>query len=56
MVQVYHMPGSSDNFVTAFRTWLDKYGGGGPFGPMDQQWLQVPVLNIPQASDEASYG
>ena len=40
-MQVYHMPGSSDNFVTAFRTWLSKYGGGGPFGPMDSTWLQV---------------
>ncbi len=40
-MQVYHMPGSSDNFVTAFRTWLNKYGGGGPFGPMDESWLQV---------------
>ena len=41
VVQVYHMPGSSDNFVTAFRAWLNKYGGGGPFGPMDERWLQV---------------
>jgi hypothetical protein len=41
VLQVYHMPGSSDNFVTAFRTWLNKYGGGGPFGPMDESWLQV---------------
>ena len=41
VVQVYHMPGSSDNFVTAFRTWLNKYGGGGPFGPMNERWLQV---------------
>ncbi|KAL3140600.1 hypothetical protein ABBQ32_005170 [Trebouxia sp. C0010 RCD-2024] len=41
VAQVYHMPGSSDNFVTAFRTWLSKYGGGGPFGPMDHHWLQA---------------
>ncbi|DBB17840.1 TPA: hypothetical protein ACH3X3_002860 [Trebouxia sp. C0006] len=41
VAQVYHMPGSSDNFVTAFRTWLNKYGGGGPFGPMDETWLQA---------------
>lgn len=41
VIQVYHMPGSSDNFVTAFRTWLSKYGGGGPFGAMDGTWLQV---------------
>lgn len=45
-LQVYHMPGSSDNFVTAFRTWLSKYGGGGPFGPMDHQWLQVSLLLV----------
>lgn len=44
LLQVYHMPGSSDNFVTAFRTWLSKYGGGGPFGPMDHHWLQVSLL------------
>ena len=40
-MQVYHMPGQSDNFVTAFRTWLQKHGGGGPWGPMDASWLQV---------------
>ena len=38
------MPGQSDNFVTAFRAWLQKYGGGGPWGPMDASWLQVTHL------------
>ena len=49
LLQVYHMPGSSDNFVTAFRTWLNKYGGGGPFGPMDHHWLQVSLLLMSHA-------
>ena len=38
---MYHMPGQSDNYVTAFRSWLQKHGGGGPWGPMDASWLQV---------------
>ena len=39
--KVYHMPGASDAYVTAFRSWLQRSAGGGPFGPQDQRWLQV---------------
>ena len=39
--KVYHMPGASDAYVTAFRSWLQRSAGGGPFGPQDQKWLQV---------------
>jgi hypothetical protein len=35
------MPGASDAYVTAFRSWLQRSAGGGPFGPQDQKWLQV---------------
>ncbi|KAL6778308.1 hypothetical protein ACKKBG_A17685 [Auxenochlorella protothecoides x Auxenochlorella symbiontica] len=37
--QVYHMPGASDALVTAFRTWIQKMAGGGPFGAQDEGWL-----------------
>lgn len=56
LLQVYHMPGSSDNFVTAFRTWLNKYGGGGPFGPMDDKWLQVSLTKSACAFMKAETG
>lgn len=37
--QVYYMPGASDAYVATFRTWLEKIGGGGPFGPQNAKWL-----------------
>ncbi|KAH7622547.1 hypothetical protein Ndes2526B_g03378 [Nannochloris sp. 'desiccata'] len=37
--QVYYMPGSSDAYVMAFRGWLDRIAGGGPFGPQNAAWL-----------------
>jgi len=37
--QVYYMPGASDAYVAAFRTWINKQGQGGPFGKMDEEWL-----------------
>ncbi|KAK9812641.1 hypothetical protein WJX72_001174 [[Myrmecia] bisecta] len=51
--QVYHMPGASDAYVSAFRTWLARSGGGGPFGPMDEEWLQAagPRLSREQLLD-----
>jgi hypothetical protein len=33
------MPGSSDAYVMAFRGWLDRVAGGGPFGPQNAAWL-----------------
>lgn len=39
--KVYHMPGASDAYVTAFRSWLQRSAGGGPFGPQGEKWLQV---------------
>ncbi len=41
MGQVYRMPGQSDAYVAAFRRWLDRVGGGGPWGPMGRDWLEV---------------
>ena len=37
--QVYYMPGASDAYVATFRQWLEKIGGGGPFGPQNAAWL-----------------
>lgn len=37
--QVYYMPGASDVYVGAFRTWINKQGQGGPFGKMNEEWL-----------------
>lgn len=33
------MPGASDAYVTGFRSWLQQFGGGGPFGPQNEAWL-----------------
>ena len=33
------MPGASDAYVATFRQWLEKIGGGGPFGPQNAAWL-----------------
>ena len=30
----YFMPGRADALVASFKNWLDKAGGGGPFGPL----------------------
>ena len=35
------MPGASDAYVTAFRSWLQRSAGGGPFGPQNAEWLKV---------------
>lgn len=32
--EAYYLPTRADTLVAAFRTWLDKAGGGGPFGPL----------------------
>lgn len=48
MAQVYHMPGASDAFVVAFRNWIDREAGGGPFGHMDKKWLQAAGERLPQ--------
>jgi hypothetical protein len=34
------MPTSADAFVVALHSWLYRWGGGGPFGPIDASWLQ----------------
>lgn len=43
--RVYHMPGASDAYVVTFRSWLLKVAGGGPFGPQNEQWLQVNLVS-----------
>lgn len=35
------MPGASDAYVAGFRNWLQRFAGGGPFGPQNEHWLQV---------------
>lgn len=45
--QVFYMPGASDSYVTSFRTWLNKIGGGGPFGPQDKKWLERAGPRLP---------
>lgn len=34
---LYYMPTSADAFVNAFRTWVAKTGGGGPFGRLSPE-------------------
>jgi len=40
IAKAYRMPYSSDAFVATFHNWMRNWGGHGPFGPMDKQWLQ----------------
>jgi hypothetical protein len=47
--KVYHMPGPSDAYVMAFRGWLEKVGGGGPFGPQDEAWAAAAGPLLPDA-------
>lgn len=51
--KVYYMPGASDAYVAGFRGWVQRFGGGGPFGPQDQRWLQAagPRLPLPALLD-----
>lgn len=37
--QAYYMPSQADTLVVAFRNWLEKFGGGGPWGRIDTQYL-----------------
>jgi hypothetical protein len=30
--QAYYLPTKADLFIAQFRRWLDRFGGGGPFG------------------------
>ncbi|EFN56079.1 hypothetical protein CHLNCDRAFT_145588 [Chlorella variabilis] len=47
--QVYYMPAASDAYVSAFRNWMKSVAGGGPFGPMNADWLRRAG---PRLSDE----
>lgn len=47
--QVYWMPGASDAYVAAFRTWLERAAGGGPFGPQNAAWLAAAGPRLPQS-------
>eukprot|EP00877_Chromochloris_zofingiensis_P009457 jgi/Chrzof1/4765/Cz14g25130.t1_PAO4[v5.2] len=41
--QAYYMPSRADSYVLGFRTWLDKFGGGGPWGQIDDAFVnQMP--------------
>lgn len=50
--KVYHMPGASDAYVTAFRSWLQRSAGGGPFGPQNEEWLKVGSLKRNEADTQ----
>lgn len=47
------MPGASDAYVTAFRSWLQRSAGGGPFGPQNEDWLKVRVAQLRRMPDSA---
>lgn len=46
--QVYYMPAASDAYVSGFRNWLNKVAGGGPWGPMDLNYLQRAGPRLPE--------
>lgn len=37
--QAAYMPSRADTYVIALHTWVDRFGGGGPFGPATQRLL-----------------
>jgi hypothetical protein len=47
------MPTSSDAFVSAFHNWLNRHANGGPFGPINTEYLQKsgPQLTRDQLLD-----
>eukprot|EP00624_Nannochloropsis_granulata_P003534 evm.model.NODE_27969_length_46271_cov_24.043224.5 len=36
----YYLPTKADLFVAQFRKWIEKFGGGGPFGPLTKNDLE----------------
>ncbi|GLC61279.1 hypothetical protein PLESTB_001739000 [Pleodorina starrii] len=39
--QVCYMPSQADTYVVAFNRWIQKYGGGGPFGGTDAGYAEA---------------
>jgi hypothetical protein len=39
--QVCYMPSTADTYVIAFQRWLDRFGGGGPFGAADAGFVEA---------------
>ncbi|EFJ51773.1 hypothetical protein VOLCADRAFT_87282 [Volvox carteri f. nagariensis] len=39
--QVCYMPSQADTYVIAFNRWIQKYGGGGPFGGTDAGFVEA---------------
>jgi hypothetical protein len=37
--QAYYMPTAADACVMGFRQWVDQFGGGGPFGLVNEGYL-----------------
>lgn len=37
--KAYYMPTQADTYVASFRRWLDDYGNGGPWGPIDESYV-----------------
>ncbi|KIZ07245.1 pheophorbide a oxygenase [Monoraphidium neglectum] len=46
--KAYYMPSQADTYVTAFRRWLDDFGGGGPWGPPDAAYLSRLEPRLPR--------
>lgn len=40
----YFLPTRADALVAAFKNWLDKAGGGGPFGPLHKAASYSPLV------------
>lgn len=38
----------ADTYVVAFRRWSDEYGGGGPWGPIDESYLAKLDPRLPR--------
>eukprot|EP00798_Chlamydomonas_sp_ICE-L_P014137 gene14137-20099_t len=38
--QVCYMPSRADTYVVAFQRWLSEFGNGGPFGPINDAYLE----------------
>lgn len=39
--QVCYMPAQADTFVVTFNRWLQRFGGGGPFGAADAGFVEA---------------
>ena len=54
--RMYYAPSPADMYVLALHRWLQRYGGGGPFGSIDEAYLSRlgPRLSQEQLLDRYS--